>query len=102
MIPKDAWFLGLLALAYMYSDSSPAERTMSDGEIGPDPLAGGTGGEAAAPPLPARVAARDACPRDHRHGVALRADGAIWCHDCDEGFFPEVVIWESLMGAAAV
>ena len=47
--------------------------------------------------LPVLVATRDVCPRDSLHAVKVRADGAVWCLVCDEGFFPAMVIWSMLL-----
>ena len=105
MSQKDAWFLGLLALAYMYVDSSSAAPAVSDEEPLPAP----------APPvaepaavalsrrfLPVRIVPRAVCPRDQLHPVAHRADGAIWCRGCDEGFYPLGVIADVLMPPVTV
>ncbi|MBW3630318.1 MAG: hypothetical protein KY464_13600 [Gemmatimonadetes bacterium] len=51
--------------------------------------------------LPVKVVARDVCPRNELHSVALRADGAMWCRGCDEAFYPQVAIWNVIMNAAA-
>lgn len=92
MSQRDAWFLGLLALAYLYVDSSPASRTMSDEELpAPTPSPPADAPSAIVPArrfLPVRVVPRAACPRDQLHAVAHRADGAIWCRGCDEAFYP--------------
>lgn len=93
---KDAWFLGLLALAYLYVDATPAPRAMSDdlperrAERAPSRL------------LPVRVVPRAVCPRDQLHPVAHRADGAIWCRGCDEAFYPQGTIWKAIMHPVAV
>jgi len=75
---------------------------MSDDDLYPDPvplLAAAVGGSRL---LPVPVRHRDTCPRDHRHAVALRTDGALWCRGCDEAFYPQALIWSLITGAASV
>jgi hypothetical protein len=110
MNQKDGWFLGLLALAFLYLDSSLAPRAMSDdarpnlsvpsddespagSRLLPVPVTPGA--------LPALVPAGDVCPRNRGHAVALRADGAMWCRGCDEAFYPHADIWNAITSAAA-
>lgn len=88
MTRTDACFLGLFAMAYLYLDRTPP--------AGP-----------AARPLPVvrrsrsmalvRVTPHAACPRDLDHPINLRSDGALWCHACDEAFYPQVALWASVM-----
>lgn len=109
MNQKDGWFVGLLALAFLYLDPDPTSRTMSDDA--PTDSAPPAGDDPAdrsrllpvqvARALPVRVDARDVCPRNELHSVALRADGAMWCRGCDEAFYPQVTIWNAIMSAAA-
>ena len=100
MTQNDAWFVGLLALAYLYLDSTPAPRQMSDNEFIPGPVPTDEPVDFSRL-LPVHVADRDVCPRNHLHPVAVRADGAMWCRGCDEAFYPEVVLWESLTQVVA-
>lgn len=81
---RDVWFVGLLALAYLYLDAAaPAGRrdTMASGPIFSPRTR-----------HPARddlgYSFMEACPRDISHTVSLRADGAKWCLACDEAFYP--------------
>ena len=72
---RDVWFVGLLALAYLYLDAAaPTGRRQGVAREAGD-VPGGTDGS-------------EACPRDLSHRISLRADGAMWCLACDEGFFP--------------
>jgi hypothetical protein len=80
---RDLWFVGLLALAYLYLDGT-GSAAPSEAQVRSEPL----------PPFeddsteePFALAA-DACPRDFAHPISLRADGAMWCLTCDEGFYP--------------
>jgi len=78
MNPRDVWFVGLLALAYLYFDSTASGRRASAGaRVTPLPV----------PPQrsygPAPI-----CPRDEGHPVSLRRDGVKWCLACDEAFYP--------------
>ena len=97
---KDAWLFGLFALAYLYLDTlaSPApvarpaeERVFVPPADEPPPF----------PMASLGIVPRDACPRNVAHRVSLRGDGAMWCLSCDEGFYPEITIWGSLMGSVA-
>ena len=109
MKQKDTWFLGLLALAFLYLDALAANGAMRDDARTPAPSP--SDDESAdrsrllpvpvARALPAPVAERDVCPRNRVHPVALRADGAMWCRGCDEAFYPQVAIWNAIMTAAA-
>jgi hypothetical protein len=80
---RDVWFVGLLALAYLYLDAAaPATRRQgatraAGGDPRVDDAADAIG-----------VFATEGCPRDGSHSISLRADGAMWCLACDEGFFP--------------
>lgn len=84
---RDIWFVGLLALAYLYLDAAaPAVRRLA--ALEPHSL----------PPLdedpdfqPFSFAVADACPRDLRHPINLRGDGAKWCLACDEAFYPMAI-----------
>ena len=83
MSHRDVWFVGLLALAYLYLDAAaPSARRagVARDSAGPAPA-----GDAADP---FDAFATDSCPRDGSHSISLRADGAMWCLACDEGFFP--------------
>ena len=75
MNQRDVWFVGLLALAYLYLDAAA-------------PTARRQGAEPTASDAPQTGDAADACPRDGSHSISLRDDGAMWCLACDEGFFP--------------
>lgn len=81
---RDIYFVGLLALVYLYFEGPGPE--MSRGEV-----------VRSLPPLPddstppAGLPVTDACPRDLSHQISLRGDGAIWCLACDEGFFPSPI-----------
>ena len=109
MNQKDTWFLGLLALAFLYLDALATPGEMSDDTPTPAPLPAEDeprdrsrllpGPVTRA--LPAKVVPRDVCPRNQLHAVALRADGAMWCRGCDEAFYPQVTIWNAIMTAAA-
>ena len=99
MTQNDAWFVGLLALAYLYLDTPPAPGPMSDNEFIPGPVPIDESVEFSRL-LPVPVVERDVCPRNHRHPVAVRPDGAMWCRGCDEAFYPELVLWESLTPVA--
>jgi hypothetical protein len=95
---KDLWVMGLLALAYLYLDAQPeAVATAAPVEPArPLPVLA-----RARTLLPAHVVPRGVCPRNLMHRVSLRGDGALWCHACDEGFFPEGTILRALTGLAA-
>ena len=108
MNPKDGLFLGLLALAYLYVDATSTPGPMSDDAHTPAPSPSGEPAEPSrllpvpvARALPVKVVPRDVCPRDQRHAVALRPDGAMWCRGCDEAFYPQVTIWDSIMSVVA-
>jgi hypothetical protein len=108
MNQKDTWFLGLLALAYLYLDSLSTPPQMSDDAPPPASLPADESLDPSrllpvpvARALPAKVVPRDVCPRNQLHAVALRADGAMWCRGCDEAFYPQGAIWEVLMSVAA-
>lgn len=101
MTQNDAWFLGLLALAYLYLDSTPAPRPMSDNDFVPGPVPTDDEPVEVERLLPVHLVERDACPRNHLHVVAVRPDGAMWCRGCDEAFYPQVVVWQSLAPVAA-
>lgn len=78
MNPRDVWFVGLLALAYLYFDSTAPERRASAGaKVTPLPV-----------PQRAPVGPMPVCPRDDAHPVSLRRDGVKWCLACDEAFYP--------------
>jgi hypothetical protein len=109
MSQKDGWFLGLLALAYLYIDATSRRRPMrDDARI---PASSRADDELRDPSrflpvpvvrsLPVKVTPRDVCPRNHLHPVALRPDGAMWCRGCDEAFYPQVTIWDAITSAAA-
>jgi hypothetical protein len=96
MSRKDVWFLGLFAVAYLYLDKLPPSAAAEPGRA---PLP-------AAPPQRrsmalVKVTPHAACPRDLGHPINLRADGALWCHSCDEAFYPAVALWESVMRVPA-
>ena len=108
MNQKDGLFLGLLALAYLYVDATSTPRPMSD-DVGTPPS---SPSEEPADhsrllpvplvrALPVKRVERDVCPRNPSHAVALRADGAMWCRGCDEAFYPQVTIWDSIMTVVA-
>jgi hypothetical protein len=78
---REFWFVGLLALAYIYLDGSALAAQREDMVASPGPLP-----DDPAPPVLPRVT--DACPRDLSHRISLRRDGALWCIACDEGFYP--------------
>lgn len=101
---KDSLFLGLFALAYLYLDARPASALPSaEADAADAAEAEELPQQVRAPSrlLPVRFPARAACPRNHVHAVSLRSDGAIWCLGCDEGFYPQVTIWDSIMGGVA-
>ncbi|HEX6927235.1 MAG TPA: hypothetical protein VF167_17555 [Longimicrobiaceae bacterium] len=81
---RDVWFVGLLALAYLYLDAAslaPRREALARGRAFLPPP------EEA--PEPSGFALSETCPRDLTHPVKLRpADGAKWCLVCDEGFYP--------------
>lgn len=84
---RDVWFVGLLALVYLYIDgSAPTAQPVDVAQ--PQSI----------PPLPNEPApvlfapVTDACPRDLSHQISLRKDGAMWCLGCDEGFFPAGIV----------
>ena len=87
MNSKDLCLLGLLALAYLYLDP----RSDAAGAGQPLALVGGS----------ARRAADPVCPRQAGHPVSRRADGALWCRACDEGFFPRVPELDWMLAGAA-
>ena len=92
MSRNDVWFLGLFAVAYLYLDRRPAEQP--EAELTPD----------AAPRRSmalVKAAPNAACPRDLDHPINLRSDGALWCHSCDEAFYPHVALWESVLRVPA-
>ena len=109
MNQKDGLFLGLLALAYLFLDATSTPRPMSDEPHSPVPSP--SQGEPREPSrllpvpvaraLPVKRVPRDVCPRNPLHAVALRADGAMWCRGCDEAFYPQVTIWDSIMTVVA-
>lgn len=79
---RDVWFVGLLALAYLVVDASMPSRSRVPSRDAAAP------GRAEAETRSLRQAVRDACPRDLRHSISLRRDGAMWCLSCDEAFYP--------------
>src|SRR5687768_17603373 len=109
MNQKDGLFLGLLALAYLYVDATSTPRPMSDDVCSPVPTPSEDEPREASRllpvplvrALPVKLVPRDVCPRNPLHAVALRADGAMWCRGCDEAFYPQVTIWDSIMAVAA-
>ena len=108
MNEKDGWFVGLLALAFLYLDAATTPRTMSDDARTPSSSPADESSDRSrllpvpvARALPVKLAARDVCPRNELQSVSLRADGAMWCRGCDEAFYPEVTIWNAIMNAAA-
>lgn len=81
---RDVWFVGLLALAYLYVDAS-APPTRRDAPARQRPLPP----EAENPVEEPRAwPAVESCPRDLSHVISLRGDGAKWCLACDEAFYP--------------
>ena len=109
MNQKDGLFLGLLALAYLYVDATSTPRAMSDDVRTPasSPSEEEPRHRSRLPPvplvraLPVKLVPRHVCPRNQLHAVALRPDGAMWCRDCDEAFYPQVTIWDSIMTVVA-
>ena len=109
MNQKDTWFLGLLALAFLYIDTITAPRSMSDENRTPASSRADDGSSERSRllpvpvvrALPVKVVPRDVCPRNAGHAVAVRGDGAMWCRGCDEAFYPQVTIWDAVMSAAA-
>jgi hypothetical protein len=91
---KDVWFLGLFAVAYLYLDRLPP--IAAEPERAPRPEAPQRRSMALV-----RVAPHAACPRDLGHPINLRADGALWCHSCDEAFYPGPALWESVLRVPA-
>lgn len=92
MSQKDVYFLGLLALAYVYLDRS-GSRTLppSPRRSLPVPVRR---------LLPVPVHPRPGCPKVSAHPVALRPDGAVWCRGCDQAFFPRVPEWDRVLASA--
>ena len=110
MNQKDGLFLGLLALAYLYLDATSTPRPMSEDVRSPVPSPSEDeprDGPSRLLPvplvraLPVKSVPRDQCPRNPLHPVALRPDGAMWCRGCDEAFYPQVTIWDSIMTVVA-
>jgi hypothetical protein len=81
---RDVWFVGLLALAYLYLDAAAPAARRTSGVLAqplrplPDEI----------PVEPFGFPAIDGCPRDDSHPVSRRDDGAKWCLRCDEAFYP--------------
>ena len=94
MSQKDGWFVGLLAMIFLYLDSSFASRPTSNNARQLPSADGDSTGNSRL--LPVRVIPRGVCPRNHLHPVTLRGDGAMWCRGCDEAFYPQAVVWGSL------
>ena len=92
MNQKDVYFLGLLALAYVYLDRT-GSRTLAPASRRPLPVP-------IRRALPVPVRPRAACPKVAAHPVAQRWDGALWCRGCDQAFFPRVAEWDRVLGAA--
>ena len=86
---RDVWFVGLLALAYLYLDAAvPALRRGSLARQPRfEPLR-----EADKAEEPVAFDVVDACPRDLSHAILMRGDGAKWCLSCDEAFFPAALV----------
>lgn len=109
MNQKDPWILGLLVLAYLCLDSISPPRSMTDDAQTPAPRPADEDSldssrllpVPVARALPVKVTPSDVCPRNPLHRVALRADGAMWCRGCDEAFYPQFAIWNSVGGAVA-
>ena len=108
MNSKDGLFLGLLALAYLYVDATSTPRPMSDDPRTPAPSPSEEPVDSSRllpvpvpRALPVKLVPRDVCPRNQLHAVALRPDGAMWCRGCDEAFYPQVTIWDSIMTIVA-
>lgn len=81
---RDVWFVGLLALAYLYLDASaPAARREALVPDPPLPPLRDDPGEEILPFTPDVT-----CPRDLTHTIRVRGDGAKWCLTCDEAFYP--------------
>jgi hypothetical protein len=97
MNSRDLCFLGLLALAYLYLDARGAQAAPHPHSRPHSPEQEPTDLWRAT--LPARV--EPACPRQGAHPVSRRADGAVWCHHCDEGFYPIAPEWDWIMAGAA-
>jgi hypothetical protein len=74
MSSSDAWFVGGLVIAALLLEAWAPAATREVGRFAP---------RAPGPPPEPR------CPRRAGHTVAGRPDGAVWCHDCDEGYFPQ-------------
>ena len=94
MSQKDGWFVGLLAMIYLYLDSSFAPRPVTEEARHVTPAERNSVGSSRF--LPVRAIPRGVCPRNHLHPVTLRGDGAMWCRGCDEAFYPQAAIWGSL------
>jgi hypothetical protein len=86
---RDIWFVGLLALAYLYLDAAgPAlRRGALTRQPQLEPVQDGADEEDAV-----SFEMVDACPRDFSHAVSLRGDGAKWCLSCDEAFYPAALV----------
>lgn len=76
---RDLWFVGLLALAYLYLDAGTPQGRSSAPRLAP-------------PSDPEGLTGPDGCPRDLSHPVRRRGDGAKWCLSCDEAFYPLAII----------
>lgn len=84
---RDVWFVGLLALAYLYLDATgPAYRRATGAQQATLPS-----GEDSSAGEPFVLPIADACPRDLSHPIRLRDDGAKWCLSCDEAFYPVAI-----------
>jgi hypothetical protein len=81
---RDVWFVGLLALAYLYLDAAAPAARRSFAALPQPPLP--LSDDAAVDP--SGFPAVDGCPRDDSHPVSRREDGAKWCLSCDEAFYP--------------
>lgn len=81
---REVWFVGLLALAYLYLDvaAPPARRE----QLAPRPPLPPIDEEPAEEPFTLELV--DGCPRDATHPISRRDDGAKWCLSCDEAFYP--------------
>ena len=99
MNSKDGWFLGILALAYLYLDLIPTSVSEVDRGRGLTPP-GDRDRKPGHRPSVERVPST-ACPRQDLHLVTIREDGAIWCHPCDEAFYPSGAMWQSLLATSA-